>query len=344
MQDQIAIAGHAVQARVYAEDPASGFLPSTGRLQLVEFPADVRVETGVETGAEITPYYDPMIAKLIAHADDRARALDRLRAAIRRTVVLGVKTNLGFLATLLDHPTVRAGTADNRFIDRELGTSVASTPTEIQTVATAAALLLPHWNTFTPSAHVGLWAGEGALCGWQYRTDEMPAPATPSFSLTADDRVWTIAQGWASSDELLIYVDSNAVLVRRRPVSTTQWQIEIDGRVFLVAFSIDERAIQLQGPFGTASMTVLPFLSLDAATSARSGLLRAPMMGVVIKVNVKVNDTVNAGDVLVVEESMKMELLIEATCKGTVKAVNCATGDMVERHQLLIDVEPQLEA
>jgi len=127
-------------------------------------------------------------------------------------------------------------------------------------------------------------------------------------------------------------------------VSTNQWQIEIDGRVFLVAFSIDERAIQLQGPFGAASLTVIPFLSLEAAASARSGLLRAPMMGVVIKVNVKVDDTVNAGDVLVVEESMKMELLIEATCKGTVKAVNCATGDMVERHQVLIDVEPQLEA
>jgi len=344
MQDQIAIAGHAVQARVYAEDPASGFLPSTGRLQLVEFPPNVRVETGVESGSEITPYYDPMIAKLVAYADDRTQALDRLRAAIGRTVVLGVKTNLGFLATLLDHPTVRAGTADNRFIDRELGASVASTPIETQTVATAAALLLTHWNTFSPSAHVGLWAGEGALCGWQYRTEAMPTPASPSFSLTADDRVWTIAQGWASADELLIYVDGNAVLVRHRAVSTTQWQIEIDGRVCLVAFSIDERAIQLQGPFGAASLTVIPFLSLEAAASARSGLLRAPMMGVVIKVNVKVDDTVNAGDVLVVEESMKMELLIEATCKGTVKAVNCATGDMVERHQVLIDVEPQLEA
>jgi 3-methylcrotonyl-CoA carboxylase alpha subunit len=343
-QDQITVVGHAIQGRVYAEDPAAGFLPSTGRLQLVEFPANVRVETGVETGSEITPYYDPMIAKLVARADDRAQALDRLSAAIGRTVVLGVKTNLGFLAALLDHPIVRAGTADNRFIDRELGAGIASASADNQAAATAAALLLTRWNTFSQSAHVGLWAGEGSLSGWQYRADAMQAPATPAFSLTADGRVWTIAQGQTTTDGLLIYVDGNAVLVRLRPVSATQCQIEIDARVFLVTFSIDELGIQLQGPFGVASMTVMPFLSLDAAAGARSGLLRAPMMGVVIKVNVKVNDAVNAGDVLVVEESMKMELLIEAPCRGTVKAVNCATGDMVERHQILIDVEPQPEA
>ena len=96
----------------------------------------------------------------------------------------------------------------------------------------------------------------------------------------------------------------------------------------------------MHGPFGAVALTVLPFLSLDAAAGARSGLLRAPMMGVVVKVNVKANDTVNAGDVLVVEESMKMELQIEAPCRGTVKSVNCAAGDMVARHQVLIDVEP----
>jgi 3-methylcrotonyl-CoA carboxylase alpha subunit len=341
-QERIAVTGHAIQARVYAEDPTAGFLPSTGRLLLVTFPDNVRVETGVETDSEITPYYDPMIAKLIAHADDRPQALDRLRAAIGSTVVLGVKTNLGFLAKLLDHSVVRAGTADNRFIDRELGSSIAAAPTDRQTVAIAAALFLTHWNTFTQNDNVGLWAGDGSLSGWRYGAEGMPAPTTPAFSLAADGRIWSVAQGRAE-DGVLIYVDGNAEWVSLRPLSAGQCQVESDGRVFNVTFAIDETVVSLQGPFGATSMTVVPFLSLDAAAGVRSGLLRAPMMGVVIKVNVKVNDSVNAGDVLVVEESMKMELLIEAPCRGTVKEVNCATGDMVARHQVLIDVEPLVE-
>lgn len=341
-QDRVAVKGHAIQARVYAEDPAAGFLPSTGRLLLAAFPDEVRVETGVETGSDITPYYDPMIAKVIARADDRGEALDRLRAAIGRTVVLGVKTNLGFLAMLLDHPIVRAGTADNRFIDRELGSTLPDALTDRLPVATAAALLLTHWSAAARHDEVGLWAGGGSLLGWQYRAAESPPPETPAFSLTtADGHVWTVAVGQSTADGVLIYVDGEAVLVNLRSLTADQSQIEIGNLVFNVTFAIDESAVLLQGPFGTASMTVVPFLSLDAAAGARSGLVRAPMMGVVVKVNVQVNDAVDAGDVLVVEESMKMELLIEAPCRGTVRSVNCASGDMVERHQILVDVEPE---
>ena len=175
-QDRIVVTGHAIQARVYAEDPAAGFLPSTGRLLLAAFPDDVRVETGVETGSEITPYYDPMIAKLIAHADDRPQALDRLRAAVGSTVVLGVKTNLGFLATLLDHAVVRAGTADNRFIDRELGVKYSPSPIIRETVATAAAVLLTHWSMEARADEVGSMGGRWRVfgvavsCRWSPRT------------------------------------------------------------------------------------------------------------------------------------------------------------------------------
>jgi 3-methylcrotonyl-CoA carboxylase alpha subunit len=340
-QDRVAVSGHAIQARVYAEDPAAGFLPSTGRLLLAAFPDDVRVESGVETGSDITPYYDPMIAKLIAHADDRPQALDRLRSAVASTVVLGVKTNLGFLATLLDHAVVRAGTADNRFIDRELASSIPPSPVVRETVATAAAVLLTHWSKEALTEEVGLWAGAGKLLGWQYRAGDVPAPITPAFSLAAaDGRVWPIAVGGATADGLQLYVDGDAVQVRLCALAAGHMQVDIESRIVNVTFAIEEPTLLLQGPFGAVALTVVPFLSLDAAAGARSGLLRAPMMGVVVKVNVKPNDTVNAGEVLVVEESMKMELQIEAPCRGMVKMVNCAVGDMVARHQILVDIEP----
>ena len=143
-QDAISIKGHAIQARVCAEDPAKGFLPATGKLLTVELPGNgIRVETGVETGSEITPHYDSMIAKLIARGADRKEALQQLRAAIDKTIVLGVETNLKFLATLLAHPVVCAGQADNRFIDREFASYAAATP-GLELIAIGACLWMRH--------------------------------------------------------------------------------------------------------------------------------------------------------------------------------------------------------
>jgi len=210
--------------------------------------------------------------------------------------------------------------------------------------ATAAAVLLAQWSTAAQTDEVGLWAGDGGLLGWQFRADDLPAPLTPAFSLTsADGRVWPVVVDRATADAVVLYVDGDAVRVRLCAIAPGHVQVEIDSWISNVTFAIDGPGVSLHGAFGTAALTVVPFLSLEVAAGARSGLLRAPMMGVVVKVNVKANDAVNAGDVLVVEESMKMELLIEAPCRGTVKSVNCAAGDMVARHQILIDVEPTVD-
>ena len=119
------LAGHAVEARLYAEDPERGFLPSTGKILALQFPKaeGLRVDTGVEAGADVTPFYDPMIAKLIAHGKNRAEALDRLAAALDKTVVIGPRSNAGFLAALCRAPGFRAGDFDTGFIDRNLDES-----------------------------------------------------------------------------------------------------------------------------------------------------------------------------------------------------------------------------
>src|SRR5580698_6692662 len=119
-QPQVRINGHAVEARVYAEDPESGFLPSTGRIVAMELPADIRIDSGVEAGGEVTPYYDAMIAKLIAHAPTREAALDRLAAALDRTVIAGPRSNVAFLAALTRASEFRRGKVDTGFIDRNL--------------------------------------------------------------------------------------------------------------------------------------------------------------------------------------------------------------------------------
>src|ERR1700722_17879689 len=119
-QSQVHFDGHAVEARVYAEDPENGFLPSTGRIVAMELPADIRVDSGFATGGEVTPYYDAMIAKLIAHAPTREAALDRLAVALDRTLIAGPRSNVAFLAALPGARGVPQGKVDTGFIDRNL--------------------------------------------------------------------------------------------------------------------------------------------------------------------------------------------------------------------------------
>jgi 3-methylcrotonyl-CoA carboxylase alpha subunit len=340
-QEQICVDGHAIQARVYAEDSAAGFIPSTGLLQRVDLPfREVRVETAVETGSEITPHYDSMIAKLIAHGATRAQALDRLLAAVEHTVVFGVETNLGFLARLLTHPVVRAGTADNRFIDREMTQAVAAAHPERDSVAVAAALLLAQWNKAESGDNTGLWGGGGDLLGWHYSDGTELVYSLPAFSLTdADGRAWPVAVGRMTLDGLVLSVDGQVVTVRAQPLADGRHQVMLDQLIFTIVASVHDTSVQIQGPFGAFAFTVVPFLSLEAAAGSLSGQVLAPMMGVIAKVNVRDGDSVNVGDMLVVQESMKMELVIEAPCSGTV-VVACAEGEMVERHQVLVEINP----
>src|SRR4029077_1925683 len=137
-QDQVLLVGHAAEARLYAEDPERGFLPSTGRLLALRFPQGegLRVDTGVETGSDVTPFYDPMIAKLIAHGKTRLEALDRLAQALDNTTVVGPRSTAGFLAALCRAPAFRKGDFDTGFIERNLD-SLGATPQGLDRAAVA---------------------------------------------------------------------------------------------------------------------------------------------------------------------------------------------------------------
>lgn len=342
-QDAVRVTGHAVQARVNAENPAKGFIPSTGHLRYVSFPARVRVETGVESGSEITPHYDSMIAKLIAYGADRASALDRLMTAIEDSVVFGVETNLEFLRRLLREPVVRAGTADNRFIDRELS-QVAATPARIErsTLATAAALVLRAWNQARPGENAGLWGGGNDFLAWRYSAGDIVASGVPSFALRDETgQSWPIVALHSNVDSTQLSVDGETVTVRMRDLGLRRHYVEVAESCLVVTVDSDGDSLNLQLPHGrVVRLSVVPYLSLESSAVSQSGQVRAPMMGVLRAVNVEPGKIVKKGDVLIVQESMKMELTIEAPCNGIVSAVKCTESDMVERHQVLVEISP----
>lgn len=142
-QDQLQQRGHAIECRLYAEDPATGFLPQAGRLLRARWPQpseSVRIDSGVEEGDEIGSYYDPLLAKLVVHADTRAGALDQMRAALLETALLGVTTNIDFLQDLLPHPAVERGELDTRFVEREFAWQLPELPVEVLAAAAMAEL------------------------------------------------------------------------------------------------------------------------------------------------------------------------------------------------------------
>ena len=338
-QEEIACRGHAFEARLYAEDPAKGFLPSIGRLRTLRLPAGldgVRVDTGVEEGDVVTPFYDPMIAKIIASGPDRPAALERLAAALDVTQVEGVTTNLGFLRAACASPAFREMRLDTGWLDRE-GTAalaaeapadpptllLAALATVALSVARPAQRPVPGTDWTSPWHRLDAWrlnqaprglvrlldgkqlhvvSVEGTAEGYVARLGEAELRAR---SGVADGRVWVESDGLRRSFP--------AAIVGHTLTFT------LDGR---------RRALVLE----------------DGRFAARgeeedSGLFTAPMPGKVTKLLVAPGDTVAKGQALAVLEAMKMESRFEAPRAGVVAAVHVREGDQVEEGTVLLDLE-----
>ena len=339
VQDQISANGHAVQARVYAEDPANNFMGSTGPLLEVDFPkGGVRVEAGVDTGSEISPYYDSLLAKLIVLADGRGTALSRLSIALQDTIVLGVTTNLRFLRSLCENDSVRANEVDNRFIDRELDQiNQTAEPDPALIAATAAAKLLAHASARSAT---GLW-GSPALIGWRLDIGEIEKPAEVSFTLAWGSRTFKITTGYSANDgETVVFVDGDKFVVRLNELRPHRYSAAVNDNNFAFACVFDGELVHIHGPAESATLSLQSALVSDRQNRKSDGRVMSQMMGQVIKVSVKVGDTVAEGDVLLVQESMKMELSLSAPCAGEVVAVNCGVGDMLERNVQVVTIKP----
>ncbi|MEU6606597.1 acetyl-CoA carboxylase biotin carboxylase subunit [Streptomyces shenzhenensis] len=315
-QREIRLTGHAIEARICAEDPARGFLPSGGTvLRLREPQGDgVRTDSGLSEGTEIGSRYDPMLSKVIAYGPDRATALRRLRAALAETVTLGVSTNAGFLRRLLAHPAVVAGELDTGLVERVVaGLVPAEVPEEVYEAAAAVRLdaLRPAGDGWTDPFSVPN--------GW--RLGGVPQPV--SFSLRVTDPVEYTPRG-------------------THTVTDDQVSVTLDG----VRHTFD-RAGDWLGRDGDA----WPVRDHDpvAASLTRAGLagadsLTAPMPGTVTVVKVAVGDEVSAGQSLLVVEAMKMEHVVSAPHAGTVTELDVRPGSTVAMDQVLAVVAPHEEA
>ena len=310
-QDQVRLDGHAVEARLYAEDPEHSFLPSTGRLIALQFPPGVglRVDTGVAAGDEGTPFYDPMIAKLIAHGNSREQALDRLADALDVTVVIGPRSNAGFLAALCRAPTFRNGNFDTGFIDGNLA-SLCAIPQGLDRAAAAF------------GARELLGRERMRIAGAAEREPDAPASpwdADDAFQLSGVRRldVPILAEG-----------ESLMAQVVQGPAGPA---VTIDGIApagDAVAVATVDAVYVLRR--GRQTKVSLRDLGLDEAGDERAGgLVRAPMHGKVLGILVEQGAQVTRGQRLAIIEAMKMEHTLTAPMDGTVAEIAVAQDAQV---------------
>ncbi|MGW4166813.1 acetyl/propionyl/methylcrotonyl-CoA carboxylase subunit alpha [Streptomyces chartreusis] len=311
-QDDVTLTGHAIEARICAEDPARGFLPSGGTvLRLREPQGDgVRTDSGLSEGTEVGSLYDPMLSKVIAYGPDRATALRKLRAALAETVTLGVQTNAGFLRRLLAHPAVVAGELDTGLVERVVDDLVATdVPDEVYEAAAAVRLdaLRPAGDGWTDPFSVP--------SGWRLGGTARPV----SFHLRAQDPVEYAPRGSAAVTDGGVSVTLDGV--RHTFHRAADW-LGRDG---------DAWHVRDHDPVAA---------SLTGAAHAGADSLTAPMPGTVTVVKVAVGDEVTAGQSLLVVEAMKMEHVISAPHAGTVAELDVTPGATVAMDQVLAVITP----
>lgn len=329
--------GHAVEARICAEDPAAGFIPSTGRIAQLAFPPGVRVETGVDAGSEVTPWYDPMIAKLIVHAPSREAALDRMQRALAELSVLGVTTNGALLQRLLGLPETRSATFHTRLIDERIADwKLAADEPPVGAFAVAAYAWLSAQRGGSVS---GVWSSD-ALTGWTMADAGEGLAPIPALYLRAGAASAAIRFSARRSDgSLRLAVNQTPVELALRVLGEDRYLAllgELRQRVRVV---LDGGRIHVHDDVGAHSFEALPYLSYIGAQAEVSGDLRAPMMGMIVAVNAQPGDAVKAGDVVAVLESMKMEMRITAQADGVVESVHCSAGQTVERNAVVVKMK-----
>ena len=325
-QADLHIHGHAFEARIYAEDPANNFMPSTGELRCLQTPTEnehVRVDTGVLEGDTVSPFYDPMIAKLVVWGPDRDTALIRLRAALGDYLIDGLHTNVAFLHTLAGHPALRAVELDTGFIETHQDALLAEVePTPTQPILACLYLSLQrhhiHETTASPWQQNTDWrlnqaAEFSAQFDWQgeslsFRCKTLSTELPRTYELTLGEQSYTVS-GEVHGTKLIATINGH----RQAATVITH----NDGYTLFAG-----------------SPTPYPFRLSDTdigqQAEGNTGDFKAPMNGTIVEVSVTNGDHVKRGDVLLVMEAMKMQHTIKAPSDGLVREVFCAVGQLVD--------------
>ncbi|HLL27291.1 MAG TPA: biotin carboxylase N-terminal domain-containing protein [Xanthobacteraceae bacterium] len=317
-QEQISLRGHAVEARLYAEDPEKGFLPSTGKLYGLQFPKGegIRVDAGVEAGDEVTPFYDPMIAKLIAYAPTRQEALDRLAHALDDTLIAGPRSNVAFLHALVTLPSVREGKIDTGLIEREsaaLGTSPR--PADFAAAARGVEQLIAREQ-------------ERMLVRARWRSDERHSP-------------WNVRDSFGFNGghetKYAVSIDGKRAVARVR-FGADGVRASVEGEKSVDCAVVDAGEGVIAWRKGRQTQVVPEeAIAVDLEHLDGGGIISAPMHGKVLSIEVKKGERVSKGQKLGAIEAMKMEHALTSPLDGTVSEIVVQAGDQVaERAKLLV--------
>ena len=338
-QEEVAINGWAVEARLYAEDPARNFLPSIGRLRRYMEPTDlegVRVDSGVREGDEISMFYDPMIAKLIAHGRDRTEAITRLQRALDAFIVEGIGNNLVFLNAALANQTFQSGTFSTAFIEEEFADGYfghertdAVLDRLVPVIATVHAIGARRDSCLTGQVPGQSWRPSS---DWVVRIDRKDYPV----SVTPIDNGCRVDWDGASLRVNTDWSPGNRVFhghVDGRPV-TAQIQARGGGsyRIFHAGAAVTLQVV-------TPRMAELADLMPIKEPPDLSKLIMSPMPGLLLRVSVEVGEEVHEGQEIAVVEAMKMENILRAERRGVVKSINAEQGDSLTADQIIVEFE-----
>ena len=324
-QEDLALNGHAFEARIYAEDPANGFLPSTGKLVAADFgPASphVRVDAGVETGDTITPYYDPMIAKLIVWGEDRASALAALSNRLGDVRIAGPLTNIGFLKALSQHTGFMEGKFDTGLIDNHLENLVEQTPIGPAQLATAIAVQFDQMNAAIAERHV-------------------PNPSSPwgntdGFQISGERELdWTFALDGEVETRRVKSGPEGVMVFDAEARSGQEW---VQGDKSCATY-LDGEAVYLLAAGRQICLTPHHFELSEEGSANADGSIAVPMHGKIVGLTVAAGDDVEQGDILFSVEAMKMEHAVIAPTDGRVEEVCIALDQQVEAGSLAIRLE-----
>ena len=329
-QDKLAITGHALEARIYAEDPEHGFLPATGSLSHLRFPArtaQVRVDTGVRQGDTISVHYDPLIAKLIVHGSDRKDCLRRMQAALNSTRVAGVTTNIDFLASILSHEAFHAANIDTGFIERHLPDLIPDQTPADPTILALAALYLVLQREASARGDA-LSSNDPASPWWTtdgWRPNLIEADCFTFHDGVTEQEVRVTAVG----EEYLIHTAGQTISATASLTADGTLTATLDGSQRRVEVIEDHDQLLI---FDTGATHRLKQLTGRAHVTEEetAGNLISPMPGTVIEVMVTAGQQVKKGDILLILEAMKIEHTITAPRTGTVKTLHYQSGAMVE--------------
>ncbi|RFF31253.1 acetyl/propionyl/methylcrotonyl-CoA carboxylase subunit alpha [Wenzhouxiangella sediminis] len=331
-QDEIRLDGHAMEARIYAEDPDQGFVPSTGRIDALVLPESgwVRIDSGVDAGDEVSMHYDPMIAKLVVHDSTREACLARLNQALAASFVAGPTTNLGFLQALAGSEVFSDAAIDTGLLDRDLPSILDAGEVPVEVLAAAAG----RWLLAQETEATGRTPWD-SCDSWR-----LGEPATRTLDIeSAGRRVTVEATGFGG--DYTLRMEDDAHPVRMKQLAESEFSLTLDGQGRRLQVHLaGEHALEVC--LDNRRWPVSRHARFEAAVEggAGDGRLLAPMPGKILEIRAEAGQSVSEGETLLIMEAMKMELAIKAPMDGEVSEIAVSAEDVVEADTLLLAMEP----